>query len=438
MVCGPFFVYRGTEEHLPYMKKYLSPPALLLVMGVGALLLLCALTIWHHQPPLYDEPLFISNMPLFNHYGLSPTFLREMDNQAPGPLYELVHYPLQSITHMQPPGLRLVNIALLWFIILFLALILKRQYNLTWERAMVPALSIMALPVVWPVAGMALTEIPPMCCAMLSVLLLQRAQTYEDRSWPLLLLFTLLAGVALGLAIWGRSPFLVMVPAAGLLLWQHAYSRQRWVMVILYASIGLAMSIPVFLIWHGLMPPKQALVTAQGFKVWHGVLAFAYGGLLALIIAPQWFYFNRRVAWLLLASVVVMLLLNMTVLHYTYAPMTTAVKSVGGNVAMHVYPYLVSPLLATAALYFVVCSAFRAWEKRDDPFTLFMLACGLLLLLSCAKVTHLFSSRYVAQAAPFLVPALIGYDKLTYGKCIRFAAGVCVGLISLESYFHFH
>ncbi|WP_133177702.1 ArnT family glycosyltransferase [Chitinophaga parva] len=393
--------------------------------------------MWHHQPPLYDEPLFISNMPLFNRYGLSATFLREMDNQAPGPLYELMHYPLQAITHMQPPGLRMVNIVLLWCIILFLAIILKRQYNLGWEQALVPALSMMALPVVWPVAGMALTEIPPMCCAMLSVLLLQRALACEGRSW-FLLLFTLLAGVALGLAIWGRSPFLVMVPAAGLLLWQQAQRRQRWIIVCLYVSVGLAMSVPVFLIWHGLMPPKQALVTAEGFKIWHGILAFAYGGLLTLIIAPRWFYFNRRIAWLLVATMLILTLLNITLLHYTDTPMTAVVKRIGSNVFVHIFSSLVPPLLATAALYFGVCSLLRTWEERHQPFTLFMLASGFLLLLSCAKITHLFSSRYVAQATPFLVLGMMGFDKISYGKCVRFAIGAGLGLVSLESYFSFH
>jgi hypothetical protein len=172
--------------------------------------------------------------------------------------------------------------------------------------------------------------------------------------------------------------------------------------------------------------------------VWHGVLAFAYGGLLTLIIAPQWFYFNRRIAWLLLATVLIFALLNMTLLHYTDTPMTTMVKRIGGNVFVHTFSSLTPPVLATAALYFGICSLLRVWEKRHQPFTLFVLSSGLLLLLSCAKITHLFSSRYVAQATPFLVFGMVGFDKISYGKCIRFAIGAGLGLLSLESYFSFH
>ena len=419
------------------MKKYRSPENLLLIAGFAGLFILCVLTLLHRQAPLYDEPLFISNMPLFNQYGLSRTFLLEMDNQAPGPLYEMVHYPLQSITHMQPPGLRLVNIVLLWIIIILLVRVAMRQWQLSWQQALVPALRLMALPVVWPVAGMALTEIPPMCCAMLSVWLLQRALLLTAKPLWQGLLLSLLAGTALGLAILGRSPFLVMVPASALLLIGHWRNTQRWMLLAIYVLVALAICVPVFVIWKGLMPPKQALVTAGGFKLWHGILAFAYGALLTAIIGPRWFYFSRRILYVLLITWGVLLVLNIFVLHYAFAPMTGGIAALHMPAVTHYYPFVISPVLATVALYFIACTAARAWEKREEPFILFLLASSVLLLLSCAKVTHLFSSRYVAQAAPFLVLVLVGYDKITYGKCLRFAIGLCMGIISLEAYFHF-
>jgi hypothetical protein len=62
----------------------------------------------------------------------------------------------------------------------------------------------------------------------------------------------------------------------------------------------------------------------------------------------------------------------------------------------------------------------------------------MLMLATNLKVMHLFSSRYVAQAAPFFVLLLLSYDKISYNKCLRAIAGMIIGFLSLETYFHFH
>ena len=60
----------------------------------------------------------------------------------------------------------------------------------------------------------------------------------------------------------------------------------------------------------------------------------------------------------------------------------------------------------------------------------------MLLLATSAKVTHLFSTRYVAQASPFLVFLLAGYDRSGWGRLLRFLIGMAIGYISLETYIH--
>lgn len=305
------------------------------------------------------------------------------------------------------------------------------------RHALLLSLNMMAIPMIWQVSGMALTEIPAMFFASLSVLLLYISLQRQADAPALSLLTALLGGVALGFSILGRSPFLVIVPASAALLLQHFGDGKRWLRLMLYNGSALAMCIPVFIIWKGLVPPQQAFTGAGGIDIWHGILSFAYGALLVVIIAPSWFIFSKRIAVYLAIAYLLVLGANITILHYEYSPLSEALGKVLPAGFMKVYAYIISPLLATVAGYFICCSLLRAWEKRTQPFFLFLLVCGMLLLSSSFKVTHLFSSRYVAQAAPFLVLAMAAYDRFTYGKAIRFAAGMVIGLLSLETYFHF-
>jgi hypothetical protein len=98
---------------------------------------------------------------------------------------------------------------------------------------------------------------------------------------------------------------------------------------------------------------------------------------------------------------------------------------------------MISPVLATIALYFIGTCFFHLWQKRQDPLFVFFLVSGMLLLASNFKVTHLFSTRYVGQAAAFFVLVAADYDKSRYGRLIRLAIGMAIGFISLETYILF-
>lgn len=420
------------------MKRFTAPSALLLLLGLVAYILLVLITVYHKQPPLYDEPLFIPNVYLFEQYGLSKEFLLKLNEQAPGPLYQFIHYPLKGITHLQTPGIRLVNTALLGGMILLLTAIITRLNKVDKKQAFLLALNMMAIPMVWNVSGMALTEIPAMFFATLSIFFLLHALDKQNSSFPLSLLLALLAGAATGLSILGRSPFLIMVPAAGALLTGNFQDRRRWGLLTVYAGTALAMCLPVFIIWKGLTPPQQAFTAAGGLSPQHGMLAFAYGALVTFILAPEWFIFNKRILLFMLAAYALLLLANLTVVRFKYAPLYFSLANVLPIAFMRLYPFIIVPVLAVIAAYFSVCSLVRAWQRRTDPFFLFLFLCAMLMLATNLKVMHLFSSRYAAQAAPFLVLLLLRYDKITYNKCLRAVAGMVIGFLSLETYFHFH
>jgi 4-amino-4-deoxy-L-arabinose transferase-like glycosyltransferase len=411
----------------------------IIIAGITGYVLLLVITIIHQQPPLFDEPLFIPNVHLLDQYGLSRAFLLNIDNQAPGPLYQFIHYLLRPITHLQPPGIRLVNTFMLLMIIALLAAIVRKtqiQRRIK-QNVWLPALHIMAVPMVWQVSGMALTEIPAMLFATLSIWLLQLAPDHIRKRWWLSILLSLLAGLSLGLAILGRSPFLMIVPAALLLLLQTTGEKKRRVIVCIYMAVALLCCIPVFVIWGGLMPPKQAIISEGEFVAWHGILAFAYGALIVLIVAPAWFIYNRLILMALILLYLILLPVNYYWLHYEYAPLSEVLKKIFPAAITEIYPYFISPLLLTIALYFLYCAFLQWMERRTEPFSLFILLSVLLMLATSFKVTHLFSSRYVAQTAPLFIIMLAPYIRVSKGQLIRFAAGMIIGLLSLETYFLF-
>lgn len=418
----------------PLMRKEQSGN-LILLAGIAGFLCILVVTFFHQQPPLFDEAYFVKNFDLFEKHGLSREFLVQMDNQAPGPLYELVHFAFKPLTNLTTPGIRLVNVFLLGLTILILAKIISITRQDRFRDSLYFGVALMAVPMVWQVTGLALTEMPAMFFSALSMLILLMAIRKEP-SAILSIFLALLAGLCLGLSILGRSPFLVLIPAAGVFLLDAPRSFARWRTLGIYGLCALTVCVPVFIIWDGLVPPQQAFV-GKGFSAWHGILAFAYGALLTAIIAPRWFFFNRNVIWYILAGYALFLLINIYLVRYEYSPLDKVMAKFLPADFMKFYPLLISPLLAALAVYFIICCLRQAWFNRQNTVFLFFLVAGMLMFASNFKVTHLFSTRYVAQAAPFFVLLFPSYDRPGWGRLIRFIAGMIIGFLSLETYFDF-
>ena len=139
-------------------------------LGVNIIGLFCLLvrTIFAQNPPLYDEPFHLAAVEFLNHHGFSLSFLRP-EKTATGPLYPILHYLLQPITHLEVPGIRLVNVCLLFLMVIVLFWTLRQ---LKYQNPLVLSLSIMAAPIIWSVAGMALSEISAMFFCSIAILLL--------------------------------------------------------------------------------------------------------------------------------------------------------------------------------------------------------------------------------------------------------------------------
>ena len=418
---------------LSLMNKKI-PEKLFLLTGILGFVFILILTFFHQQPPVFDEIPFVKNLHLFQTQGLSRQFLINVKDQAPGPLYEFVHYTFSPLTNFTTPGIRLVNVFLLGLTILLMAKIISMLRNISFSEALVFAVALVAVPMVWQVTGLALTEMPTMFFSMLSIWLLLLAMKWEDaflKSTGM----AILSGLALGLAILGRSPFLIVGFSSAILLFQNFGNAKRWRTLLIFGICALSISVPVFIIWNGLVPPHQAYV-GKGFSLWHGLLAFAYAAFFTVLLAPNWFYFNKKTIFYLAGCYLVFLLVNIFIAHYEYAPLDKTLAKVFPVSFMKLYPLMISPLLATLSFYFVACSFWQGWKKRSDPVFLFLLVAGMLLLASCFKVTHLFSTRYVAQASPFFLLLFPGFDKFTVSRLVRILIAMAIGFMSLETYIH--
>lgn len=404
-----------------------------------ALIFLIILTVVNTNPPIFDEILFVRNMPLFKEHGLSAKFLREMYDQAPGPLYQIVQTFFEPLTNLKVPGIRLVNVFLFILVIVNTYFILKITNSSS--KPFLLSLNLIAVPVMWQVAGMALTEMPAMFFLTCSLLILAYLTSHVDGKivTPRTLVFSLISGLCLGMSILGRTPFLMIVPAAILLVFNPLSDKDNKIslsppLIIVFVASALSVSLPVFFIWQGLVPPHQTIISQGGLKLWHGVLAFAYSGIIAFLIAPRWFSFSKNWAIILLVLSILFFLLNSFWWQVQYQPLYDFLSRNLPDSVMIIYPRIISPLLMTIATFFAINLLIYLSENRNKSYFLFVAASFILVLLTCINVKHIFSSRYVAQAMPLFVLLVAEKDRDNRFKIVRLLIGVAMGYISLQTY----
>ena len=394
--------------------------------------ILLVITILNPNPPIFDEVLFLPNVLLFEEHGLSKQFLLELYDQAPGPLYQFIHYPLKSLTQLTTPGIRLVNIVLLAFATLILIIFVRK-----WMPARIKAnhyfpLMIIAVPMIWQVAGMALTEIPAIFTAslfMLSFVMMIKKEDHQIYQ----IVFSILSGLFLGLTILGRSPYLMILP--GLLIpFLMVNNKFKKGMIVIIGLIAAGISFPVFIIWNGLVPPAQAHVGVGGIVIRNGILAFSYMFLVVLLLAPKWYEFKRKDYSRISIAFILAFIINIAWLKSDYAPLSEFLGIFFPPGFIELYKLIINPILIVMGLYFLYNSYNKVLQNKNNTIYIFLLISTILILATCFKVTHLFSSRYVAQAIPFILPVILLSDSNDKSKPLRIILGFIIGFISLNTY----
>lgn len=395
----------------------------LAALAMGALILMKS-----PPSPIYDEGSFRSNLELMNQMGFSREFLVEMRGQSPGPLYQIVHAVAQPLSGAGIRPMRLVNAACLLGAILVLALLFSET---GWAGGLTSAGRMLAIPGLWVVGGMALTESPAMLFVSGGIVLLVRT---IRRPGALLVDVALsaVAGTLVAMAILGRQPYLV-IPAVA---WVLAYraSRREFILLLTFNLFAAVAPLLVFVTWGGLVPPTLGGLQS-GLNPYYALLGFGYAGVFTLFLAPRWFQWNRRILTAALAVAALGVGVNLWTRTVQQLPMASVIRPLLGPGVSDFAAIAIPIVFVVFGLYFVASSVMNLRARSQDPEFLFFTLATLAVVLTCAKSSAQFSSRYVVQAAPFLMAMTAEFAPAGTSRITRLLVGAALGMSSLLSYY---
>lgn len=374
----------------------------------------------------YDEPYYLTNVDLLNEYGFSRKFI-EMLNGPAGPLYGVIHWLLQPLTSMNVKLVRAVNIVFLIGSIICLYKIIKVENE---DFALAKALTLLAIPMTFVCAGMALTEMPAMF--FLSISLLVFITAYEKKN----LLYLCIAGLLMSLAILGRQPYLLYLLAFPVLIYRDL-SKINILSIACFLVCALCPPLYIFTIWGGLVPHAGGdVATRELLAPYNLFISMGYSFVITLFLAPTWFMVPQRKYWLLCTVIFVGLITLCYVFDFRLNVMATvSQKILGPGLLLKLYGNTMAAVLISSGLYFLYSTLYRVkTDIRDRRRFFFVFGC-LLTLVSSIKITHQFSSRYVFQAAPFFILMFSNYMGFGYKMLVVRSVAILIGIISLLSYF---
>ncbi len=413
-------------------QRMLKKPELLILLG--GLVTQIVIIIIFSRFPLYDEPYYLHNVALLHEYGLSIAYLMHHEGSA-GPLYSVLHYLLEPITHLRTPYIRLVNISLMIGTIYFLGRTLKLlHFSGSY------ALCVLAIPMTYIISGLALTEIPAMFFFSAGIYLIIKISS-NHTPYPAAIIYSLAGGIFMSLAILGRQPYLLTLAALPILFWNKKnYLRSGFLLILtIVASLGLPCYI--FYLWNGLVAPPDSNVyeglAMEGilYRPEFFLLCLAYFSIIFIIIAPGLFVLpNRRERRLLLLLFIFLLAVNYHFEVIRFLPIRAVIIKIIPAKYIQTTEVLCGTGLVLLGMYFITTLLRQLHKKAYPKELVFYSFASLLIAISCMKITWGFSSRYAAQAIPMLIPIGAYFFKRNNTSVYRIMAGVILGLISFASY----
>jgi hypothetical protein len=372
---------------------------------------------------IFDEGYHLGLAQLISQDGFLEALVSPKNQSAAGPLYAGLHLALGSVTSMNAPGIRWVG----YFCLLLISVVLARtscktpQGSLSISQA---SLCLLGIPFLWPCVGIALTEVPGMLFFTLALFCIREftAAEYSSKTY----LWAMLAGFALGFAILGRQTYLIAFPVLG--VW--GILTRKWLMPTV-ATISIAMMSCgwIFYIWGGLVPPSQRGVDG-GLRFEHALLAMIYIGVAGFILAPSLLI---KTSWRLAVLLFFVFTgLGFLMIGMDVVPAKTLMFAIFGNEWGGVVGRLFLSLMFGISIVWLV-SLLSQFRLHRDAFQILNLLLLLAFILAPAKISHLFSSRYVVTA---LIPLifLTGFENSKFAIFLK-SIGAVLGGLSLASYY---
>jgi hypothetical protein len=390
-----------------------------------ALLALVALVAKSPNRFTYDELFFAHYASILQEYGFTVKFLRALD-AAPGPLSAVVQVTLQPLTHLRPVGMRFVNVSLL----VALALILVASFKSEEKNRWVSGFSVLIVPMAWVVGGMALSEISAMVFVTLSLYLQLLGLDLLDECGSPSTWF-LAAGASLGIAVWGRQPYLLL---GGVPMFVSLLDRRLRPAALVFFSIAAALTIPLFVIWRGLLPPSQHSLHPS-LTLAHGLMSFGYAGFCFFLLAPRYRWLPAKI---IIALVVLTTVVNASLGAFVIYPVHSLFQRVLPPLLFAAYGELAGSLFLSLGVVFLAALLRMTWTERHDVRRLTIHA-GLLCICAAPMLDpHQYSSRYTAMSLPYLILTAQPWRQWKLDTAIAAALGCGIGFMSLYGYFFSH
>jgi hypothetical protein len=307
---------------------------------------------------------------------------------------------------------------------------LKREGNDYW----VAGCSALVVPMTWVVGGLALSEISAMVFVTLSLYLLLKGLDAFEAGRPVPAWF-LAAGVCLGIAVWGRQPYLLL---GGIPVLVALMERRLRVPAAMFAGATCALAIPLFVIWKSLLPPLRHSAEV-GFSIVHGLTSFGYAGICFILLAPQLVLLAARSRWFpvkfFIGLVGLTFITNAWLGAFALYPVLRLVDRYLAPSAKAIYGNLAGSLFLSCSVMFLAILLRMTWESRKDLRGLTVNA-GLVCVAALPMLdAHQYSSRYTAMALPYLILGARPWRRWGLETTMMAVVGCGVGFASLYGYF---
>lgn len=392
-----------------------------IVMAI-ALLAFIAIVGFSPHHFLYDEPYYVTYISLLHQHGLTVAFIKSVPGPA-GPLYAFVHVVAEPVTHLDPVRMRFVNVSLLLGVMVILGAYLRLQKQLDFWAT---PLLVLVVPMTWVLSGMALTEAPALFFVTLSLYFLLRGLDAFRAERPVWGKFWA-SGVLLGIAVWGRQPYLLL---AGVVVLLALVERRLRASAIMFLGVVLAVAAPLFIVWHGLVPLPMHRV--QGLSVSHALLSLSYTGLCLFLLAPRFFRFSPT-QWLIL---VILSLVSHALWGVKFYPIQTVARRLIPERLVPAYGQICGFVFVCVGLLFLASALRALWKQRNDLRRIAVYSGLICVSLSPLFVVHQYSSRYTAMALPFLILAADDWRRWQTETLLLSGVGAGMGVLSLFSYLY--
>ncbi|MGA0560273.1 hypothetical protein ACO2Q8_26655 [Larkinella sp. VNQ87] len=411
------------------------------ILSTIALVLLLLLILISPDSFVYDEIFFYQNILLLEKYGLSAKFLQEMESQAPGPLYQILHFLTSRYDEYSPLTMRIINLSFSLFIIASTAKIIN---ILTFEISsrnyyfyfLITFCLFFSIPNFWTISVLALTEAPSLMMALVGAVLFTYLCVIKSKCSINYLYFSL-SVLFFAFSLYGRIT-LITIPV-GLVTGNiilETYKQKRLTLNRSHIALVLALALslaPLVYVWKGVVPPKNIKIKADTLDI--ELISHGFSYFMAYYIILKFISSKTQIYRISRNTILLYILIYISVLSFNYFFLKLKVKfslSLIVSLLGKGYSYTVLLFIGGNCLFIsiifirhILQQLYSSLKNNAQQFLWLWTAClSITPIIAISQV----SSRYIVLSIPSLVIYFfiknhdyITSNKLKYYKYLSFS-----------------